>query len=291
MRRKLNPYRGMIGLDSKGKVHVFRGFGGSNGITLIASQPSGLYTVQFTQVCGTPTDNGAGITCGPPYGGSNGDPGQTSQDFMSGVNAGLGSHAAWPGVSKTLLSNLQNLLNAAEADSAGGEQNTPLMQAAAAAIITLQWDAANCVAYQINDTGGVTGSGVCAGAFCRSTTRGDNYGNWLQTLNSDLIEAVANLTIAQAQEAAAEQGTSDQFTAGGATYIGTAPAGATAIAPPSASSVAPAAAAAVTPGALLPGQTVPSTILGMAPTTALIGAGVLGIGAYFLLRKKKAPAA
>jgi len=282
----------IIVTDLSGRVHKAfpRAFGAfRGGQTNLVSSPQGAFVVPVEQVAFAPADDGGGapwtgwpFQSSASYAGNLGDPGQTYADITTGVSQGMGTQPSFPGIPKGTLQTLQTLLAAAEADQVGGDTGTPLILAAQDAVNQLSWDVANCVSYQINDTGGITGSGICAGAFCRSTTRGNNYSNWLHTLASDVNAAIASLQQASALELSQQTGQqTTQQSATGATYIT-----ATGSIPPPAAGVLASAIPSVQTGVAAESGT--TTILGMDPTTLLLLAG--GAAALFFLFHKKKPA-
>jgi len=270
-------YEGLIVFDDKGRSwragsRSFGrfGFGDTASKYLLQSTPTGIFSVQFTQVTGAPNNStGAGVAM---PGGNQGDPGQTYTDFMKGVSAGIGTAPAWTGADAATLAAIVTYLSQAEADEHAGDTGTPLMAAASEVCAQLNATAAQCVLYQQND------QQLCVGNACRTNQRGDIYSNWLHTLGAQLVQAQATLAQTAATESAQITGQAATQTVGGATYV----APGTTIG----ANIAP------TPGSLATVASSTTTVFGFPLTTVVIGGVVLvGLG-YFLLRKKKpAPAA
>ena len=260
--RRNVQYEGLVVFDNQGRSYRagsrsfgrIGAFGDTTAKPLLASHPSGLFTVAFTQVSGTPNNStGAGAAI---VGGNQGDPGRTYKDFTGGVG-GLGTAPNFPGVPSAVLAAVQGYFDTAEGIYSAGTSGSPLVAAASNVEAQLSATAAQCVLYQQWDQPGG-----------RSNQRGDIYSNWLQTLLSQLTAAQSTLAQASAQEAANATGQPSTKTAGGETFI----------------------TAQVAPGSAGSGVSLvssPTTVLGFPLTTVVIGGVVvLGLG-YFLLRKKK----
>lgn len=204
------------------------------------------------------------------------DPQQTMKDFQGGDKPNLGSSVPFTGVSSTLLSNLTKYLGYADQAAQNGYISGPLAAAGAQWVKTLNADAQNCVLYQNNDAG----SGLGEDFSGRSTAQNQKYSAALHQMQTDMASAVAALLKADAQEAAYEagQGANGVTAATGPTYTPAAPSGATYV-PANAASGGP---AYVPQPSAASGAT---TIFGLDPTTALIGAAGLGLVVFLLMKK------
>lgn len=240
---------------------AFGSFGDTGTKIIVASQPSGAFSIQFTQVSGTP-DNTTGAGVAAP-GGTSGDPGQTFTDFTKGVS-GLGTAPNFPGVPSATISALQTYLNSAEADESAGDTGTPLMVAASNVVAKLNATAAQCVLYQQYDQ-----------PLGRSNQRGDIYSNWLETLLTQMTQAEATLAQAAATESAQITGEQATQTVGTATYVspGTTIGANIAPAPGSLATVASNAAA--------------NTVFGLPLVPVLIGGVVIAVAGFLFLKKPK----